>query len=277
LFEVNNSTLSGRKQTDSIVEFQLISRIIFLAFVILTTIVMMNLMVGLAVSDIQAVQAEGHFRRLLKQAQFVEHLETIISHGIFTKCLPKCILHFLSRRRRVVTELTLQPSAVESKHRLYFLNTNYLITYLIENYNRRYPLNLPHRLIESCVELAVRQKAISQLKMDEELLDTDPSSRYTWFDMGSRERGSEGNLFGVQQQAVLEDMMLRVFEELQDLKNLVQMSGKATPLPLPRTLSRKESRRLNLPRSSGNDNRTSRLDDFECEVQGAHCVLRKLR
>lgn len=116
MFSKENST-SKADASDSELHLPLTSRIIFLIFVIVTTIVMMNLMVGLAVSDIQAVQAEGHFRRLLKQAQFVDHLETIISHPIFTKFLPKCIIYFLTRRRRVITELTLQPSAVEKKHR----------------------------------------------------------------------------------------------------------------------------------------------------------------
>jgi hypothetical protein len=117
MFEMTNSTIQKDEDSAVVQYLPVTSRIIFLTFVILTTIVMMNLMVGLAVSDIQAVQAEGHVRRLLKQAQFVDHLETIISHPIFTKCLPKCILYFLSKRRRVITELTLQPSAVESKIR----------------------------------------------------------------------------------------------------------------------------------------------------------------
>ncbi|XP_065349155.1 transient receptor potential channel pyrexia-like isoform X2 [Cloeon dipterum] len=251
LFEEKEPT-DGRKHAPN-----LSGRIIFLLFVLLTTIVMMNLMVGLAVSDIQAVQAEGHFRRLLKQAQFVDHLETIISHSIFKKGLPKCIMSFLTQRRRVVTELTLQPSAVDRK--------------------TRYPKNLPRRLIEACVELAVRQRAISQLKTDEEMMSGDRTSRYSWLD--SRPGGSQTDLFGVQQQAAMEDMMLRLFEELQDVKNMIQVSS-SKPLSWSargRTLSIKESRRLNQHLNVNGNERTSKLEDVVCEVQGAHCVLQRLK
>jgi hypothetical protein len=136
---------------------------------------------------------------------------------------------------------------------------------------------LPRRLIESCVELAVRQKAISQLKNDEALMDTDNDNQFAWMDMNGRDGCAQGNLLGVQQQAVLEDMMLRVFEELQDIKNMLLTSG--TSQVLPRTLSRTESRRLHIPRNaSGGIDRTSRfVDEVACEVQGAHCVLRRLR
>ncbi|XP_065349156.1 transient receptor potential channel pyrexia-like [Cloeon dipterum] len=251
LFEEKTLT-GGRKHAPN-----LTGRIIFLLFVLLTTIVMMNLMVGLAVSDIQAVQAEGHFRRLLKQAQFVDHLETIISRPIFKKGLPKCILSFLTQRRRVVTELTLQPSAVERK--------------------TRYPKNLPPKLIEACVELAVRQRAISQLKTDEEMIPGDRTSRYSWLD--SRSGGSQTVLFGVQQQAAVEDMMLRLFEELQDVKNMIQVSS-SKPLSWSargRTLSIKESRRLNQHLNVNGNERTSNLEDVVCEVQGAYCVLQRLK
>jgi len=130
----------------------------------------------------------------------------------------------------------------------------------------------------------VRQRAINQLRMDEAMMDTDSATRFSWLDMREDVGGAQagGNLFGFKQQAVLEDMMLRVFEELQDLKNLVQTScGPASAMTvaaLPRTLSRKESRRLHLPRRSGNlDSRASRIEDAVCEVQGAHCMFRKFR
>ncbi|XP_059486323.1 transient receptor potential channel pyrexia-like [Neocloeon triangulifer] len=256
LFEMdNNHSLSSSGKALHKDPLDVISRLIFLTFVILTTIVMMNLMVGLAVSDIQAVQTEGHFRRLLKQAQFVDHLETIISHSILTKMLPKCLVRFLVQRRRVVTELVLQPSAVERKS--------------------RYPKKLPRRLIEACVELAVRQKAISQLKCDEEIMSTGKESRFVWLD-GSCD-GSQSDLFGVQQQATLEDMMMRMYEELQDMKNLIQTSAVRPTFPKNRTLSIKESRRLNPHVRSSANSRASRLEDVVCEVQGAQCMLQRLK
>ncbi|XP_076673134.1 transient receptor potential channel pyrexia isoform X2 [Andrena cerasifolii] len=59
------------------------SRVVFLAFVMLASIVLMNLMIGLAVNDIQGLEKEGHIRQLLKQAEFVGHLERLTSHRIF--------------------------------------------------------------------------------------------------------------------------------------------------------------------------------------------------
>lgn len=53
------------------------SRIIFLLFIILASIVLMNLMVGVAVSDIQRLQIEGHAKRLEKQAEFIRQLEKV--------------------------------------------------------------------------------------------------------------------------------------------------------------------------------------------------------
>jgi hypothetical protein len=130
------------------------------------------------------------------------------------------------------------------------------------------------------VELAVRQRAINQLRMDEAMMETESATRFSWLDV--HEEQAAGNLHGFKQQAVLEDMLLRVFEELQDLKNLVQTScstasALAAAAALPRKLSRKESRRLNLPRGSGADSRSSRLDDAVCEVQGAKCMFRRFR
>ncbi|XP_043497215.1 transient receptor potential channel pyrexia-like [Polistes fuscatus] len=69
------------KSDKSFLEFT--SRVIFLGFVILVSMVLMNLMIGLAVNDIQGLQKMGHIRQLLKQAEFVAHLEKLTSHQIF--------------------------------------------------------------------------------------------------------------------------------------------------------------------------------------------------
>ncbi|XP_015183160.1 PREDICTED: transient receptor potential channel pyrexia-like isoform X2 [Polistes dominula] len=53
------------------------AKVIFLGFVLLMSMVLMNLMIGLAVNDIQGLQKMGHIRRLLKQAEFVAHLEKL--------------------------------------------------------------------------------------------------------------------------------------------------------------------------------------------------------
>lgn len=55
------------------------SRFVFLVFIILTSIVLMNLMVGLAVSDIQDLHRQGRAGKLEKQADFLYQLEKVIS------------------------------------------------------------------------------------------------------------------------------------------------------------------------------------------------------
>lgn len=47
--------------------WSLVARFILLSFVVLITIVLMNLMVGLAVNDITLLEAQGRTRRLAKQ------------------------------------------------------------------------------------------------------------------------------------------------------------------------------------------------------------------
>ncbi|XP_076238945.1 transient receptor potential channel pyrexia [Calliopsis andreniformis] len=77
--------------------------VVFLAFVVLASIVLMNLMIGLAVNDIQGLVKEGHIRQLLKQAEFIGHIEMLTSHRIFRNNW----LHWLiESRRNIPTKIT---------------------------------------------------------------------------------------------------------------------------------------------------------------------------
>lgn len=51
-----------------------LSRILFLMFIILNSIVLMNLMIALAASDIQTLQIQSHARKMKKQAYFLYHM-----------------------------------------------------------------------------------------------------------------------------------------------------------------------------------------------------------
>ncbi|XP_039315391.1 serine/threonine-protein phosphatase 6 regulatory ankyrin repeat subunit B isoform X2 [Solenopsis invicta] len=83
-------------------------RIVFIVFVIFVSIVLINLMTGLAVNDIQGLEKEGHTRRLMKQAQFVAHLEKVMSHRTFcSDWLPCHLKNFLRSRVEIKTEITL--------------------------------------------------------------------------------------------------------------------------------------------------------------------------
>nr|XP_012134968.1 PREDICTED: transient receptor potential channel pyrexia-like [Megachile rotundata] len=83
------------------------SRVVFLAFVMLASIVLMNLMIGLAVNDIQGLEKMGHIRQLLKQSEFVGHLERLTSHRIFrSNWLHPRLSSLLNSRRCIPTKIT---------------------------------------------------------------------------------------------------------------------------------------------------------------------------
>jgi len=52
-----------------------------------SSVVLVNLMTGLAVSDIQALQMEGNLRHVMKQAEFLLHMENILSLSGLLKVL----------------------------------------------------------------------------------------------------------------------------------------------------------------------------------------------
>ncbi|XP_020712175.2 transient receptor potential channel pyrexia-like [Athalia rosae] len=85
-----------------------LGRIVFLMFVMLASIVLMNLMIGVAVSDIQGLLNEGHVRRLLKQAEFVAHLEWLTSHRTFqSRFVPKFLREVLKSKNMVLTQMSI--------------------------------------------------------------------------------------------------------------------------------------------------------------------------
>nr|XP_031834394.1 transient receptor potential channel pyrexia-like isoform X1 [Nomia melanderi] len=78
------------------------SEVLFLAFIMLVGISLMNLMIGLAVNDIQELEKQGRIAQLLKQAEFVSHLEGLISHQIFrSSWLHPRIKYWLNSRRNI--------------------------------------------------------------------------------------------------------------------------------------------------------------------------------
>lgn len=73
------------------------AHMMYLAFVLLVTIILTNLMVGLAVSDIQELQRSAGLDRLVRQAELVAHLESMLFSRLLY-CVPRKLLRFLHRR-----------------------------------------------------------------------------------------------------------------------------------------------------------------------------------
>ncbi|XP_012228619.1 transient receptor potential channel pyrexia-like isoform X1 [Linepithema humile] len=80
LFPSNNTTYNEK---DKGIFLPFTGQIIFFVFIMIASIALVNLMIGLAVNDIQGLEREGRIRRLLKQAEFIAHLERVTSHRIF--------------------------------------------------------------------------------------------------------------------------------------------------------------------------------------------------
>lgn len=79
------------------IKFPLTAQVMFLAFVVLVTIILTNLMVGLAVSDIQGLQQSAGLDRLVRQAELVAHLESMLFSKLLI-CIPSKLMKFLHRQ-----------------------------------------------------------------------------------------------------------------------------------------------------------------------------------
>ncbi|KAF6212517.1 hypothetical protein GE061_013040 [Apolygus lucorum] len=106
-------------------------RLIFISFVVLVSIVMMNLMLGLAVSDISTLKAQGKTQRLVKQTQFLSLLEIIVYNRTLKKLLPLKIYKPFEHRRAVDDKIIVHPAKP------------------IESINHSLPKNLREAVIDS--------------------------------------------------------------------------------------------------------------------------------
>lgn len=86
-----------------------IGRSIFIAFVILVAIVLMNLLVGLAVSDITTLEAQGRTQRLAKQIDFLSLLEIFVYNKRILSCLPQKIASTIKKQREVLSFICIEP------------------------------------------------------------------------------------------------------------------------------------------------------------------------
>lgn len=77
--------------SDIPIQFPVTSHGMFFAFVLLVTIILTNLLVGLAVSDIQGLQASAGLDRLTRQVELVARLESLFFSKIFASKPPALI------------------------------------------------------------------------------------------------------------------------------------------------------------------------------------------
>lgn len=99
--------------------YPITSHAIYFIFIILVTVILMNLLVGLAVSDIQGLQASAGLNRLSRQAELVARLEGLLFSRLLKKGPPK-ILRFLRREALLRTsqynlQLSIRPNDPREK------------------------------------------------------------------------------------------------------------------------------------------------------------------
>lgn len=105
--EYEYSNVFGDQQDPS--RLHVTSRLIFLMFIVLTSIVLMNLMVGVAVSDIQELRRQGKAKKLEKQADFLSELEQVITFKqLNSKFIPLFIKKILKAQSFITTTYTLR-------------------------------------------------------------------------------------------------------------------------------------------------------------------------
>nr|XP_023015945.1 transient receptor potential channel pyrexia [Leptinotarsa decemlineata] len=66
------------------IKYPYTAQLMYLCFVLLVTVILTNLMVGLAVSDIQGLQQSAGLDRLVRQAELVAHLESMLFSRLLT-------------------------------------------------------------------------------------------------------------------------------------------------------------------------------------------------
>ncbi|XP_073964147.1 transient receptor potential channel pyrexia-like [Choristoneura fumiferana] len=83
--EFDYEGLFGEDHAEQLRGTSMFVRVLFLAFVIFVAIVLMNFMIGLAVSDINELNRTGNIRRLEKQVELLSTFDSLVYDGILSK------------------------------------------------------------------------------------------------------------------------------------------------------------------------------------------------
>lgn len=114
--EFDYGALFDEEHSKELATSLVIVRIIFLVFLILAAIVLMNLLVGVAVNDINDLEILGNIRRLVKQVEFLGTLDTLVYNKLFSKILPKRVNNTLKNKRKVMGVMVLCPGKPRWKY-----------------------------------------------------------------------------------------------------------------------------------------------------------------
>ncbi|KOB77902.1 Transient receptor potential channel pyrexia [Operophtera brumata] len=114
--EFDYGSLFDEEHSKELATSLIIIRIIFLVFLILAAIVLMNLLVGVAVNDINDLEVLGNIRRLAKQVEFLGTLDTLVYNKLFSTILPRRVGNTLKNKRKVQGVMVLCPGKPRWKY-----------------------------------------------------------------------------------------------------------------------------------------------------------------
>ncbi|XP_068232352.1 transient receptor potential channel pyrexia-like [Palaemon carinicauda] len=106
--------------------FHIYPQILMSVFLFLVTIIMSNLLVGLAVKGIPDLKRHGKIKRSIKQASYLLAFENLLAFISKIKCFPRRLLLLLSSRLTIDPNITIFPNKEFRKH-------NYMRTIPEEN------------------------------------------------------------------------------------------------------------------------------------------------
>ncbi|CAK1543482.1 unnamed protein product [Leptosia nina] len=114
--EFDYEALFDKEHTQELATSIVIIRLIFLVFLILAAIVLMNLMVGVAVSDINDLEILGNIDRLAKRVEFLSTLDNLVYNRFFSSILPNKLNEHIKNKRKVSNKIILCPGKPRWKY-----------------------------------------------------------------------------------------------------------------------------------------------------------------